>query len=172
MRSHFPHAGLRRGVYDGVIISGVLAVVAVLTNVVFPPGPNESDSDPGFMVQLRAGYLLLAILLIVIGARARRRSDTTLAGAKGGAAAGMMIAVLITMIFLVMNNLFFDIVSQQHDKRVAFAASGWSSMRAYISVVQLEGALVVIPVATLIGAALGFLGGVVFRPRARPSTIG
>lgn len=172
MRSHIADAALRRGIYDGVIISGVLALVAVLTNVVFPPGPEESDSDPEYMIWILVSYVLMAILLIVIGARARRRSDTTLAGAKGGAAAGMVIAVLVTVIFLAVNNLFFDVVSQQHDKRVAFATSGWSSMRAYINVIQLKGGLVLIPVLALAGAALGFLGGVVFRPRARPSAIG
>lgn len=162
---HFADSALRRGVHDGVIISAVLAVAAVLTNVVFPAGSDDSDSDPKYVMGFLAGYLLLAVLLIVVGARARRRSDTRLAGVKGGAAAGAVIALLVMVTFLVMNNLFFDIVSQQHDKRVAFAASGWSSMRAFITVAQLQGGLHLIPAAALIGSALGFFGGAVSPPR-------
>lgn len=161
---------VRRGLYDGLIISGVLVVVVVLSNAVFPPGPQDSDSDPESLIWLTAGYAVLAVGLVVIGARARRRSETPLAGGRGGATAGVVIAVLVTATFLVMNNLFFDIVSRQHDKRVAFAASGWSSTRAYLTVGQLEGAVVLIPVTGLVGAALGFLGGAVWRPR--PSTSG
>jgi hypothetical protein len=172
MRNPFTDPALRRGVTDGLIISGVLAAEAVLTNVVFPGGPDESDSDPEYVIQILAVYMVLAIMLVVIGARARRRSGSTLGGVKGGAAAGVVIAILITTIFLTMNNLFFDIVSQQHDKRVAFAASGWDSMRAYITVSQLEGALFLVPTLGVLGAFLGMLGGMVFRPRARPSTAG
>jgi lysylphosphatidylglycerol synthetase-like protein (DUF2156 family) len=165
MAGTFNDAALRRGVYDGAIVSAVIAVVALLTNVVFPPGRNESDSEPHYVVWQLAGFAVLAMLFVVIGARARRRSDTTRAGPKGGAAAGIVIAVAVTVIFLVMNNLFLDIVSQQHDKRVAFAASGWSSMRAYLSVSQLEGGLLAIPVGAVVGAALGFFGGVISRPQ-------
>jgi hypothetical protein len=67
------------------------------------------------------------------------------------------------------NNLFLSIVSQQHDKRVAFAASGWTSMRAYLTVAQLRGGLFLVPVLAVVGAALGLLGGVVFGPRGRRS---
>lgn len=172
MKRYFADVALRRGAYDGVVIAGVLAVVVVLTNVVFPSGPNESDSDPEYRVPFVAGLALLALLLLAIGARARRRSDTMLAGLKGGGAAGFVIAVLVTLTFLAVNNLFLDIVSQQHDKRVTFADSGWSSMRAYLSVRQLKGAVFVVPIATLTGAVLGFLGGAASRPRTRPTTTG
>jgi hypothetical protein len=127
VRRQFPDARLCQGLYDGLIISGLLAVGVVVTNVAFPAGPDESDSDPGYFIGNLACYALLAVLLIVIGARACRRTGTRMSGAKGGAAGGV-IAVLVTVTFLVVNNVFFDLVSQQHDKRVAFAASGWSSM--------------------------------------------
>jgi hypothetical protein len=56
-------------------------------------------------------------------------------------------------------------VSRQHDKRVAFAASGWTSMRAYLSVTQVKGALFLVPALAVVGAILGLVGATVFRPR-------
>jgi hypothetical protein len=79
--------------------------------------------------------------------------------------------VLVTGVYLAVNNLFFDIVSQQHDKRVAFAASGWTSMRAYINVTQVEGLVVLVPMLAIVGAALGLIGGLLpalARRRAAP----
>jgi hypothetical protein len=167
MRHVTADAALRRGIYDGLIIAAVIAVGVVLTNVVFPSSPQESDSDPEYVIQLFATYAIMGLLLVAIGAHARSRSDTPLAGLKGGAGAGFVVAVLIVVIFIVVNNVFLDIVSQQHDKRVAFAASGWSSLRAYLTVSQLRGALFLVPAATLTGALLGFVGGALFRLRYR-----
>lgn len=165
-------AALRRGAYDGLIISALLAVVAFLTVVVFPPGPDESDNDPEYLVQIFAAYLLIAVVLTAIGARGRRRSDSQLAGLRAGAAAGFVIAIMVTFTYLVINNVFFSIVSQQHDKRVAFAASGWTSMRAFINVQTLGGIFVVVPMATAAGAVLGLLGGALQERLLRRSEIG
>jgi hypothetical protein len=85
-----------------------------------------------------------------------------IAGIKGGAAAG--IGVGLTLTFLVVNNLFLDIVSQQHDKQVAFADSGWSSMRPFLAVSQLKGLLVLVPGGLVSGALFGLLGAIVVRP--------
>jgi uncharacterized membrane protein YozB (DUF420 family) len=172
MRRNLVGAAVRRGVRDGLLIAGLLAVFVVATNVVFPGGPNESDADPEYLIQYAATLAVLAALLIAIGARGRRRSTEMLGGAKAGAAAGAVIAVMLTLIFLTVNNLFLDIVSRQHDKRLAFAASGWSSMRAYLTVTQLQGALVLVPVLTVFGAALGLLGAAVFKPRAERASSG
>jgi hypothetical protein len=122
------------------------------------------------MAQYVVTLAIMAGLLVAIGVRGRRRSDEMLAGLKAGAVAGGLIAVMVTLTFLAVNNLFLDIVSRQHDKRVAFAASGWSSMRAYLTVTQLEGGIFLVPMLTLVGGALGMLGGAMFRPRVRRST--
>lgn len=170
MRRFLADVAVRRGAYDGLIVAGLLAVFVVMTNVVFPGGPNESDSDPEYMAQYVVTLAIMAGLLVAIGVRGRRRSDEMLAGLKAGAVAGGLIAVMVTLTFLAVNNLFLDIVSRQHDKRVAFAASGWSSMRAYLTVTQLEGGIFLVPMLTLVGGALGMLGGAMFRPRVRRST--
>jgi hypothetical protein len=170
MRRFLADVAVRRGAYDGLIIAGLLTVFVVMTNVVFPGGPNESDGDPEYQIQYVITLAIMAGLLVAIGMRARRRSDELLAGVKAGAVAGGIIAVMVTLTFLAVNNLFLDTVSQQHDKRVAFAASGWSSMRAYLTVTQLRGAIFLVPMLALVGGALGMLGGVMFRPRVQRSS--
>jgi len=157
---------VRRGFVDGLVIAVVLATLLVLGNVVFPAGPNESDDDPEYLVQLAAAYLIVTALLIAIGARGRRRSDRPWAGAKAGGVAGLVMILVVLVTIIVVDNAFFSIVSQQHDKRMAFAASGWSSMRAFVNFQILTGALVMTPVATVVGGLLGSLGGAVFRPRS------
>jgi len=169
MTRFFTDPAVRRGLHDGLIVSGLIALLVVLTNVVFPGGPDESDSDPEYVIQYLITLSVLAALLMLIGARGRRRarhSSGPVAGAKAGATAGTIIAATITLTFLAVNNLFLDIVSRQHDKRVAFAVSGWTSMRAYLTVTQLQGALFLIPALACVGALLGLLGAVIFRPRA------
>jgi uncharacterized membrane protein YozB (DUF420 family) len=157
----FKDPAVRRGIYDGLVISALAAVIIVLTNVVFPPGPNESDSDPEYLWQLGATVVVLAALFVGIGFRGRRRGTGLRAGVKAGAAAGVVVAILVSLTFLAVNNAFLDIVSQQHDKRVAFAASGWTSMRAYLSVKQIEGMVVLIPVGVIAGTTLGLIGAAI-----------
>src|SRR5262249_23169045 len=130
---------------------------------------DESDSDPEYIWQTLAIYALIALLLVAIGARARRRGRDLTAGIIAGGVAGVVIAVLGTVTFLVVNNLFLDIVSQQHDKRIAFAASGWSSMRWYLTVEQLLGGAFLLVGLGAIGCVLGLVGAAIFRPRPRPA---
>jgi hypothetical protein len=170
VRRFLTDQAVRRGVYDGLIVSALIAVLVVVTNVVFPGGPDESDADPEYVIQYLITLACLAGLLIAIGARGRRRGDGLAGGVKAGGAAGGLIAAMVTLTFLAVNNVFLDIVSRQHDKRVAFAASGWSSMRAYLTVTQLGGALVLIPLLAFVGAVLGLFGAALFRPRGHRTT--
>jgi len=180
MRRLFAVPAVRRGILDGLVISALIAIDVVLTNVVFPSGPGESDSDPEYVYQNLALYAVLALLLVAIGARAGRaaaagqasaagsRLPRPAAGAVGGGVAGVVIAVLTTLVFVVVNNAFLSIVSQQHDKRVAFAASGWASMRWYLTVEQLLGGVFLVIALGLVGGVLGLLGAAVFRRRREP----
>jgi hypothetical protein len=165
MKRWLRDAAIRRGVYDGLIISALIAIGILLTNVVFPQGPDESDSDPEYVIQNLITAGILALLMVWIGARGRRRTDSTAGGVRAGVSAGIVIAVLVTVEFIVMNNLFLSIVGQQHDKRLAFAASGWTSMRAYLTVQQLLGMVALIPLMSVIGAGLGLLGAALCKPR-------
>jgi uncharacterized membrane protein YozB (DUF420 family) len=159
----------RRGIWAGLVLAAVLAVDVILTVVIFPAGPDESDSDPEYVVQILAAYAIFALVLIAIGAWARRRSDARWSGVKAGAAAALVFGVSLVVIYSIVNNVFFDIVSQQHDKRVAFAQSGWTSMRAFINMQLLSGIPVVLPMLTILGGLLGGLGGLVLRRRPAAS---
>jgi hypothetical protein len=162
------YAAVRRGLLDGAYVAVTIATILVLSNVVFPAGPNESDDDPEYLVQIIAGYAAMLFLLALIGARARRRSDSEWAGVLGGATAGLVIAAAMLVTTLAIDNLFLSIVSQQHDKRIAFAASGWTSMRAYLTVRTLIGAVFLLPALATIGGLLGALGGALSRRHPRP----
>ncbi len=163
MTRFFADPAVRRGLLDGLVISALSAVLIVLTNVVFPGGPNESDDDPEYVIQYLIVLGVIALLLIAIGVRGRRRGQNLWAGVRAGATAGVLIAVMVTLTFLIVNNLFLDIVSQQHDKRIAFASSGFTSMRAYLSVSQIEGGLFLVPVMAFVGGMLGLVGGALSR---------
>jgi hypothetical protein len=167
MRRFFSDPALRRGVYDGLIIAAIVAIDVFLTNVVWPAGTNESDSDPEYVVQDLITFGVILLLLVLIGARAARRTHTSGGGAKAGAAAGAVIALLGSLTFVAVNNIWLSVVSQQHDKRIAFAGSGWSSMRAYLTVQQLEGMLYLLPALAIVGGLLGLIGGWLFKPRHR-----
>jgi hypothetical protein len=167
MRRFLSDAALRRGCYDGLVIAAVLALLVVLTNVVFPQGPNESDDDPEYMWQILTVYLLMGAAFMLIGARGARRSGTSGGGFRAGAAAGLVVACLGILEFLIVNNVFFSIISQQHDKLVAFHDSGATSMRAFVNQQLLAGAGFAIPAGTLVAGVLGWFGGTLGR-RTRP----
>jgi hypothetical protein len=168
MRKLFSDPPVRRGVLDGLVVAAGIAVVLFLSNVVFPKSPDESDSDPEYLVQLAAGYLLLFALLVAIGVHARWRTGSPLAGIKGGVAAGVAIAVVLYLAVTVIDNGWLSLVSQQHDKRMAFARSGMSSMRLFLNLQNLEGVLVVVPGAAFAGGLLGGLGGLIGTRWATP----
>ncbi|MGE5156472.1 MAG: hypothetical protein ACM3JP_03130 [Betaproteobacteria bacterium] len=175
MRRLLTDPALRRGFYDGLILTALIAIDILLTVVIFPAGPDEGDSNPEYIVQDLATLAVVAVLLMAIGARGRRRTADTVAGqahlsagARAGAAAGVIMAILVTATYLAVNNIWFSVVSQQHDKRISFAASGWTSMRSYINVVQIEGLVVLVPALGIGGAVLGLAGAWLLRRPRNP----
>jgi hypothetical protein len=163
MQRFWSDPALRRGVYDGLLIAAFAAVVIVVSNVVLPPDPSESDSDPEYVMQYLILLAVLGLMLVAVGVRGGRRTGSLAGGVRAGAVAGVLLALLVTLTFIVVNNLFLSVVSQQHDKRLNFAASGWSSMRAYLTVTQLESLVILLPVAAVAGAGAGLVGAAAAR---------
>jgi len=83
LKRHATDRALRRGILDGGLIALALAVLVVVTNVVLPPVPRQSDGDPRSLVLSLAVGASVALALTLIGARCRRGSDTMLAGVRG-----------------------------------------------------------------------------------------
>jgi hypothetical protein len=163
VRKFWSDAALRRGLYDGLIIAAVGAVLIVLTNVVFPQGPTESDDDPEYLWQILTAYALIGLAFVFIGMRGARRTGSAWGGFRAGAAAGFVIGLLVIAEFLVVDNLWFGTISRQHDKMVTFAASGWTSYRAWVTVQLLRGLPFVLVFGTFVAGALGYFGGVLGR---------
>jgi hypothetical protein len=170
MRKYLDDRPLRRGVLDGLVAATAISVVLFLSNVVYPKSPAESDSDPEYVRQLVAAYAVLLLFFLAVGVHARWRGGSALAGVKGGIAAGLTITVIAFATIAFIDNSFLPIVSQQHDKRMAFQHSGLSSMRLFLNLQNLMGLAVVLPGSALIGGALAGLGGFLGSPLTRRGT--
>src|SRR5262245_52896721 len=142
MRRYLSDPPLRRGVLDGLVVAAAVVVVLFLSEVVYPKSPTESDDDPEYIRQLLAAYALLVVLFLAIGWHARWRSGSSLAGLKGGVAAALTVTVLVFLAGVVLDNVFLAIVSQEHDKRLAFERSGLGSMRLFLNLQNLMGLVV------------------------------
>jgi hypothetical protein len=170
MRRLWSDPALRRGIFDGLLIAAFSAVIIVVTNVIIPPDPAIGDANVSNLVGYLALLCVIGLLFVAVGARGRQRAAGLAAGARAGAVAGTVLAVAVTLTFVVVNNLFLGTVSQQHDKRINFAASGWTSMRAYLTVEQLRSAVILVPVTAAAGAVAGLVGALLVQywRRRRP----
>ena len=167
MRRHLSDPPLRRGILDGAVAAAVIAVALFLSNVVYPRPPSASDSDPEYAHQLLAAYALLLLFFLAVGLHARWRGGSLLAGVKGGIAAAVTITVIVFVATAFIDNAFLSVVSQQHDKRMAFERSGLSSMRLFLNLQNLRGLAEVVPLSGLFGGALAGLGGLLGGPLTR-----
>jgi hypothetical protein len=151
-----PHsAAVRLGASSGLGMSAVLAVVVVVTNVVYPiRGDGEG-------IAVLTAYLSIMVGLVLIGMLARRRLRWRPGPAVAGATTGLVIAVLTTGAYFAVDNLFLNTISQQPAKVEGLAASHLPSMRLYINVsLSLAGTLLA-TFLTASGAFLGALGGAI-----------
>jgi len=167
MRTYLSDPPIRRGIIDGAMVAAVVAVVLYLSEVVYPKPSTESDSDPEYLRQLLLAYGLLLLFLLAVGVHARWRGRSLLAGIKGGVAAGVTITMIVFVATAFIDNAFLSIVSQQHDKRVAFERSGLGSMRLFLNLQGLVGLVVLLPGSALIGGAVSGIGGMLGGPLTR-----
>ncbi len=138
----------------GLALGLVLGVAVVLTNVV-DPGFGYFGLDENVAMALATGALLANFA--AAGFLASRATGRLVAGLRAGALAALIGVGLMMLTFLVVDNLFLDIVSQQPDKIWGFEHSHYASMRAYVTVGQLRGFLL-LPVFAVIGATCGGIG--------------
>ena len=91
-------------------------------------------------------------------------------GIRGGALTALLGMGLIIAMFALVDNIFLDTVSQQVDKIRGFEQSHDVSMRSYINWSLLEGAIFVVPVLGVVGAASGGFGGLLAARIYAPKT--
>jgi hypothetical protein len=142
------------GARYGLTLGLVLGVAVVLTNVVYPRF-DYFGLDENSAMALAAAALLTSFA--VAGFLASRATGRLAVGLRAGALAALIGVGLLMLTFLVVDNLFLDLVSQQPDKVWGFQHSQYASMRAYVTVGQLRGFLL-LPVFALVGAACGGIG--------------
>jgi hypothetical protein len=127
----------------------------VLSQAVFPS--TRSDDDFGGLIL--GVYLATFLYYGVVGFLDARGSGRP----RDGALTAVVGMGLIIATFAAVDNLFPETVSKQVDKIRGFEQSHYASMRAYINWSHLMGAVVVLPIVAMIGAALGGFGGVLAR---------
>jgi hypothetical protein len=140
----------------------------VFSKAVFPSTRSDDESGPLIL----GVYLATFLYYGAAGFWGARRSGRSRDGIRIGALTALVGMGLVIAIFAAVDNIFLDTVSKEVDKIRGFQLhqSDFASMRAYINWGLLTGALFVLPALTMIGAALGGIGGVLAAggfPRTR-----
>jgi len=154
-------AAVRRALTVAAIVWAALTVEIVRSNVLFP---TTEDND-GLSVVI--AYLSIFAALGLTGVLACRVTTDRRTIALAGAIAGGLIGALTIATFAVVDNVFFDIISQQQAKKDGLAGSGMASMRTYVNVSLLFGFGVLTSFLALAGAGLAVAGGLFARARQR-----
>jgi hypothetical protein len=97
------------------------------------------------------------------GFAASRRTRRLLDGVRVGAVVAFVTFVVYILTQFVRVNVFLDVLSQRSDWQnlmARFQNSGYESLRRYVNYVGLTGAPFKILVASIIGAGMGLVGGV------------
>jgi hypothetical protein len=141
----------------GLVLSAVLVVVIVRSNVIVPS--NESDSEYG--AWYAAFWIGLLAYFAVSGLMAVRGGSSMAVAALTGAVTAAVTFAIVLVTFVAIDNLFLDVVMRQPDKVSGFAHSGLTSQRDYVNRGNLLGFVTVMPTMTAIGALCGTIGGLV-----------
>jgi hypothetical protein len=147
---------LAQGVVFGLLLGAFLFVMALFGNVIpLPPSLVAVIDTPAVVV---VGCVALGTLGGT-GFRVVQNIGRVRAGALAGLLAGVVGFMLGGLAFVVINSLFFDLVSQQPEKVWNFAHSGYQDMRAFLFDSTVRGGLMVTIAGAVVGAVCGTLGG-------------
>jgi hypothetical protein len=157
-----PRSPKKNSVTIGIVLGLLMAIGVVVTNVLFPLAHvdlRESDVTE---------VLPWAIVLLVIAlAGWWRRGDGIVSAVRAGSTVAFLAFGIVILTFLVVDNVFLDLVSQQHEKQQLLRASTYHSMRALLTIAQLRALLTVLPAVSVLGGVAGGLAGLVGKLRAR-----
>lgn len=150
-------SAIKRGLLVAAVVSLVLSVEIVLSNVVFP-SPTDDDTIP-----VVASYLCVFGALAFVGVLAARVGANPRGLVLAGLVAGAVIGFVTIATFIVVDNVWLDIVSQQPQKAQGFAASGATSMRSYINHNLIGPGVFFVLAFGALGAMLSPIGGLAVR---------
>lgn len=154
---------LAQGLVFGLLLGAFLFVLSLLGNVIpLPPALVAVIDMPAVLV---VGVVTLATLAGT-GFRVVQYSGRVRAGALAGLLAGVVAFMLGGLAFVVIDSVFFDLVSQQPEKVWNFAHSGYQDMRAFLFDSTVRGGLMVTIAGAVVGAVCGTLGGLLGARRA------
>jgi len=154
-RSWFHKSGLRLGLVLGM----VFGTVNVLFSWLFP----LSDDTIGALLRF---YGPMFFMWVFASFRAARRDERLLSGITTGVVVAFATFCVFDLLNLVRVNLFLDDLTGRADWQsmmVRFSASGFDSLRAFVTLEYIEDAPLKIGAASAIGAVMGTVGGVLGR---------
>jgi len=146
---------------DGLTLGVALGAVAGAWNLLYTHFDPLADDTPlallGFYGPLFAAYA-------IAGFSAARRGGRVLHALRSGATVAFATFVVFFAAILLRVNLYLDAIRHRDDWRslvAGYHASGFESLRTYANYVYLTGAPLKILVSVAIGAAFGWIGGLV-----------
>jgi hypothetical protein len=143
----------------GLLLGTVLSAVILATNVIWPsvvghPAPDNRLSES-------AGWIVVIGLVCWAGHFAMRRTSRLPDAAIAGGVITFIAVGMAMLTFMIMDNLFFDLVSQQPEKIWLYERSGFADMRSYLKHTNMRALWTVLPVVTVFGVVCGIIGGAV-----------
>src|SRR5438270_829273 len=145
----------------GLLLGMFLSAVIVATNVIWPslvghPSPDNQPSES-------AGWILIIGVVCWAGYFAMQRRSSLRDAAMAGGVITFIAFAMAMFTFIIVDNLFFDLVSQQPEKIWLFERSGFADMRSYLNHTNMRTFWTVLPVVTVFGVICGTIGGAVSR---------
>lgn len=149
----------------GLLLGALLSVVIVATNVIWPSLVGHSSPDNQSTES--AGWILVVVLVCSSGYFRMRLTSRVQDAAITGGVITFIAFGMAMFTFVIIDNLFFGLVSQQPEKIWLFERSGFPDMRSYLDHANLRAFWTALPIVTLFGAICGMIGGYIsrFAPR-------
>ena len=98
----------------GLLLSAIMVIAIVLTNIVFPQYGTDDYPAVGLM------YLLFFVSFGITGYLSVNEKDNLIQGTKSGVIMGFTLMFIMVATFFVIDNLFLNIVSKQPEKIAYF----------------------------------------------------
>lgn len=138
----------------GALLGAFIMTGALIANTQF--GSYATDNRTYILFT----FIAALVVFWLAGFHAYQTTKNFGAAALAGSLAGIIGAVLAAFSYIVINLVFFNIISQQTEKMLNSAQSGYGSLKAYLLISNLYGMAYLIVIFSIFGALFGTLGGI------------